>query len=62
MIVPASAQTAVRNVRITGHEAAEALLAFTRDARHFVEDNLLLLAALVVLVVVVFQVTRPRVR
>lgn len=55
------ARTPVRSVRVTGHRAGEALSAFLRDAGDFVEDNLLLLVVLVVLAIIVFHVTRPRV-
>jgi hypothetical protein len=62
MMVLTSAQTAVESVRVTGHSAGKALSAFVRQAGGFFQDNLPLLVALVVLAIVVFQVTRPRVR
>ena len=56
-----SIQTAVRNVRITGHSAMQALSAFLRDTLEFLADHPLLVGVLVALAVVFFGITRPRV-
>lgn len=61
MIAPTSVQAPVGDARITGRGAVEALSAFAREARDFFADNVLLLGGLVVLAVIVFQLTRPRV-
>lgn len=45
---------------ITAQRIAHTLSTFVGDAQEFVMSNLLLLAFLVVLAIVVFKVTRPR--
>ncbi len=52
----------MNGVRLTGHSAAQALMAFLGDARDVLLERPLLLVVLVALGIVVFGVTRPRVR
>ena len=48
--------------RIMGNGATYALAAFVRDALAFLEHNPLVFITVVVVVAVIFQMTRPRVR